>query len=299
MTHDLVVVGTPFLDVTFEGLARVPRPGEELLARAVHVGPGGTGMQAIAAARLGLSTALAAPLGGPGGALLRASLATDGVAVVGDDGDDAAGAGVPVTALLSTPAGVAMASALGGGEPAARDVARAGAACVLASLGRLGLAPEGTRVYAVTGGLELPHVRDALARARGLRALVSNAAEAIALTGRRDAEEAAHALARAAATVVVTLGRDGALALEEGRVARAPAPHVETVDATGAGDLFAAAYVWADVRGAAVRDRLAWASLYAGLSVRAPTALAGALRLDELLRAGAERGLQPPPALRG
>jgi hypothetical protein len=44
---DVAVVGAPFLDITFEGLARLPRVGEEVVARALHLGPGGTGMQAI------------------------------------------------------------------------------------------------------------------------------------------------------------------------------------------------------------------------------------------------------------
>src|SRR5207248_652902 len=60
---DVAVVGSPFLDLTFEGLPRVPLPGEELVGRALHVAPGGTGMQAIGLARLGLSVTLVAPLG--------------------------------------------------------------------------------------------------------------------------------------------------------------------------------------------------------------------------------------------
>jgi sugar/nucleoside kinase (ribokinase family) len=66
------------------------------------------------------------------------------------------------------------------------------------------------------------------------------------------------------------------------------------VDATGAGDLFVAAYAWADARGLPVDQRIAWATLSAGLSVRAPTALTGAPRLAELLDEGMRRGLTPP-----
>ena len=57
MTFDVAVVGAPFLDLTFEGLERIPQEGEELTARTLHVAPGGTGRQAIAAARLGNGTA--------------------------------------------------------------------------------------------------------------------------------------------------------------------------------------------------------------------------------------------------
>jgi hypothetical protein len=53
--------------------------------------------------------------------------------------------------------------------------------------------------------------------------------------------------------------------------------------------------MWADLGGAPLRSRLAWATLYASLSVSAPTALEGALRLEALLAEGAARGLEPPP----
>ena len=294
MSVELAVLGAPFLDLTFAGLARSPGPGEEVVARALHVAPGGTGMQAIGAARLGVSTALVAPLGASGLAgLVRAALAAEGVEVAGRP--SVGGPGVPVTALLDLPEGVAMASVLAPGEPRPEEVAALEPNAVLASLGRLELVPRGAACYAITGGLELPSVdEDALDGLAGARALVLNAAEAAALTGEDDPEIAARKLAARGAIAVVTMGPDGALAAAGEVVVRADAPEVEEVDATGAGDLFAAAYAWADLRGAPLPDRLAWAALYAALSVRAPTALAGALDLDGLLRAGRERGLRPP-----
>jgi ribokinase len=292
MTLDVAVVGAPFLDLTFEGLPRLPRAGEEVVARALHVAPGGTGMQALGAARLGLSAALVAPIGSGGAAgLLRESLEREGVRIVGRDGR-----GVPTTALLSTAGGVAMATALEGAEPVVEDVASLEARTALLSLRRLRLAPPGAARYAVTGGLEVDHVDQAtLERLAPAEALVLNAAEAARLTGRRHPGDAARDLARHVKTAVVTLGADGAIAAEGELIARARAPRMEVVDATGAGDLFAAAYVWADLCGASLAERLAWASLYAGLSVRAPTAFAGAIRLQALLAAGRSRGLIPPP----
>ena len=292
MNVDVAVVGTPFLDLTFERMPRLPGIGEELLGRALHVGPGGAGMQAVALARLGISVALVGPLGSDfGGAFLRDLLRREGVEVVGEPQPGA----TSTTALLSTPGGVAMATVLGDGEPSAEQVRAAGARAVLASLGRLHLAPEDTAVYAVTGQLEIHQFdRSTLDRLPGARAVVATAAEAAALTGIGDAERAALQLAAIGTVGVVTLGADGAMGAENAQVIRAAAPRVDAVDATGAGDLFAAAYVWADLRGASLPDRLAWACLYAGLSVREPTALAGALRLEELLREGTKRGLTAP-----
>ncbi|HEX6989045.1 MAG TPA: PfkB family carbohydrate kinase [Bacillota bacterium] len=86
--------------------------------------------------------------------------------------------------------------------------------------------------------------------AGGVDLLLPNAAEARWLAGRDDVGEAASILARDCGLVVVTLGSDGALVAERGRDpvhVPAAAPR-RVVDTTGAGDLFAAAFVhaWLD-----------------------------------------------------
>ena len=287
---DVAVVGAPFLDLTFAGLPRVPGPGEEVVARELHLGPGGTGMQAIGAARLGLSTALVSPIGDdPAGEVLRTMLSAEGVEWIGQRNGSTA-----TTAILSTPDGSAMATAFDEAEPTAREVAAVDARAYVLSLGRLPLRPPRGAVYATTGGIELKAGLSVDARSLdGVRALILNEREANRLTGATDAAAAATTLARDVECVVVTLGPRGALAVENGREVRVDASGAEAVDATGAGDLFLPAYVWADLNGLDVERRIEWAALYAGLSVRAPTAFAGAVRLDELLAEGAHRGLPP------
>ena len=108
------------------------------------------------------------------------------------------------------------------------------------------------------------------------------------LTGAADVESAAAQLASAGAAgdrhAWARTGRSP-------RARRAPstcrASPVDVVDTTGAGDLFAAAYVWADHWGAPLEQRLRWAVLYASLSVRVATAVAGAVTLRALLEEGA------------
>jgi len=60
---DVVVLTPTYLDYTFVGLEGLPSPGEERFAGDMLRSPGGGGIIALAAARLGLSTALIAPLG--------------------------------------------------------------------------------------------------------------------------------------------------------------------------------------------------------------------------------------------
>jgi sugar/nucleoside kinase (ribokinase family) len=289
-TFDVAVVGAPFLDLTFTGLPSVPGPGEEVVAQELHVGLGGTGMQAIGAARLGLSTALVSPIGDdPAGEVLRTMLIAEGVEWIGKRKGSTA-----TTAILSTPDGSAMATAFDEAEPTAQDVAAIDAKAFVLSIGRLDLRPRNAIAYATTGGIELDAGVDVGGGSLdGVRALIVNEREALRMTGANDATSAARALAGRVECVVVTLGPDGAVAFERGREVRAKAPDLDVVDTTGAGDLFVAAYVWADVRGLDIEARIAWATLYAGLSVRAPTAFDGAGRLEELLAEGERRGLVP------
>lgn len=288
---DVAVVGAPFVDLTFAGLARLPRAGEEVVGRELRVGPGGTGMQAVAAARLGLSAALVSPVGADlGGRMLRSIFSDEGVTWLGPEVN-----ATPTTAILSTPLGTAMATAPVDAEPSRDDVLAVDSRAVVLSLGRLALRSPDAAVYVTTGMVEIEAgLRPDETTFEGARALILNDREALRITDAADPTDATRRLAGLVRSVVVTLGGDGAVAVEDGRVVRAPAPEVEAVDATGAGDLFVAAYVWADLAGLDAEAGLAWACLYAGLSVRAPTALDGALRLDELLAEGERRGMPGP-----
>ena len=60
---DLVVATPVFLDLTFVGLEALPSLGEERFAAELLRSPGGGAITAVGAARLGLSVAVAAPLG--------------------------------------------------------------------------------------------------------------------------------------------------------------------------------------------------------------------------------------------
>src|SRR5919206_872501 len=60
---DLLVTGTVFLDLIFTGLPAAPVGGREIMAEGMGSSPGGAANMAVAAARLGLRTGLAAVFG--------------------------------------------------------------------------------------------------------------------------------------------------------------------------------------------------------------------------------------------
>src|SRR5215218_3251636 len=63
---DLLLAGTVFQDIIFTGLPCAPEPGTEIWSEGMGSCPGGVANQAIAAARLGLQTGLAAAFGDDG-----------------------------------------------------------------------------------------------------------------------------------------------------------------------------------------------------------------------------------------
>ena len=74
--------------------------------------------------------------------------------------------------------------------------------------------------------------------------------EATVLTGVRDPQKSYHQLEKAGAcNVVMKLGNRGCLILDEGKLCHVPSFVVRTVDTTGAGDAFAAAFLQARLRG--------------------------------------------------
>jgi sugar/nucleoside kinase (ribokinase family) len=288
--YDVVCVGSPFLDVTFVGLEHLPALGEEIYARELALTPGGTAITAVGAARLGLRSALLWPRGRDlAGEYLQAALAAEGVDWLGRETARAA-----VTAVLPVNGDRAMATFRPDDEPDAEEIAALDTAALVAGLDRAGALAGAARVYADGGYPESVRHAVGTLRLAGCRALIVNEGEALRMTGAPDAAAAAAALAEGGPqSVVVTLGAEGALELADGEVVRAPAPDVEALDTTGAGDLFVAAYVFADLAGAARAERLVHAGLYAGLSVRTATGVGSAPTLRELEHEARIRGLPP------
>jgi ribokinase len=288
-----VVVATPtFLDMTFVGLEGLPRLNEERFAGDLVRSPGGGGITAVGASRLGLSTALAAPLGDDAeGEYLRGVLRGEGVGLV-----DRACRRTPITVVMPADGDRAMVSVDPGIRASPADVEALAPRAVAASLDQLYCVPAAVPGYISCGDEEArAYERRPPAGLESMRALFVSEDEVQALTGAPTLDEAAEQLSARVETLVVTRGAQGAMVITEGR--RADVPAVETtpvVDTTGAGDLMIAAYIWADLRGADPEECLQWSVLYAALSITTPTAVAGAVDSARLIAEGTARGLSVP-----
>jgi len=255
----LVVLGSANVDLML-AVPQLPRPGETVAGEHFTTAPGGKGAnQAVAAARLGADVHFVACLGDDafGRMLLEAlrasAVGTDGVRLV-----DGSATGV---AMILVDAAAENCIALAPGANAAlssADVIRlqptiAGASllvCQLESpLATVRAAIEAAHAAAVPVLLNPAPARELdPSLLRLVRFLVPNESEASALTGigvvdAASAERAAGALLeRGVQTVLMTRGAQGVLIAERGRFEHLPAPRVDAVDTTGAGDTFVGAF---------------------------------------------------------
>lgn len=279
MTLDVVCVGDPFLDLIFLGLSAMPAPGEECLANRLKIVPGGMANVAYALRRLGLEAVICAPRGKDAAGWLLARLLGDvDVPWYGRDAD-----ATPVSIAIPIDGDRALLSVMPPPTVDRDTLDRLSMRAVVVDLPSEPLLPRGLQVYAVVGDPEVAALEGRLPHSlANIHALILNEREALRLTNRHELRAAAAHLASLGTTVVVTRGAAGALvALPSGRVASLAAPEAVVADPTGAGDLFIAAYIWADLAGRSVEDRVRLAASYASLSLERATDRLKGITLDE------------------
>ncbi|PTH88890.1 sugar kinase [Streptomyces sp. A244] len=276
---DVYLTGTVFLDIIFTGLDSAPVRGTESWARGMGSSPGGVANMATALARLGLRTSLAAAFGDDHYGDYCWDALEHGEGIDLSPSRTVPGWHSPVTVSMAYEGERTMVSH--GHEPPPEEPApecppRARAA--VASLAPGVSAPwiaqavgKGTRVFGDvgwddTGAWDLAGLPDL----RHCEVFLPNAEEAMRYTGADCPRAAAHALTEYVPLAVVTLGADGAYAVDRrtGETAEVPAIAVEALDPTGAGDVFVAGFVTGTLADWPLADRLAFAGLTAALSVQ-------------------------------
>lgn len=284
MSNQIIVVGSMNMDMVVK-TSHIPQPGETVLGGSFFMNPGGKGAnQAIAVARLGGK-----------------------VAFIGKIGDDIFGKqsfqlfdeeGVETSGILSdreSSSGIALITVDEQGENSI--VVAPGANARLEPADVKSVSDKYPECEILLMQLEIPMETVAFAakhaRERGLLVIVNpapanklvhslfplidiltpNVTEAEMLSGIRitdieSAKQAAtHIHGQGVKHVVITLGKDGAAVLDNGNFAHIPAPVVETVDTTAAGDVFNGALAVALSEGKNLTDATAFACRVASISV--------------------------------
>jgi sugar/nucleoside kinase (ribokinase family) len=281
---DVFMSGMVFLDIVFTGLPTAPEAGTEVWTTGMGSAPGGIANLAVAASRLGLRTSLAAGFGDDvygdfcwrtlqeqeGVDLSRSrrfpqwhSPVTVSMAMNRDRSMVTHGHELPISVeemIGRPPRSRAVIADLGdgagsGGLPDWARRARAEGALVFADAG-----------WDPTGEWD-PNLAEHLS---DCHAFMPNAIEAMSYTRTSTPEAALRVLADWVPLAVVTLGAEGAMAIDSttGEQAHVPPLPVEALDPTGAGDVFGAGLVLGTIAGWPLQQRLLFAGLCAGLAVQ-------------------------------
>ena len=290
----VVVVGSVNADLVVS-VGRLPRAGETVTGGTFARHGGGKGAnQAVAAARAGASVAMVGAVGAD-------DLGDEALRELGGEGIDVS----QIARLQDTATGVAVIVvdehgenqiAVASGANSALTADMVDAALELTGSGVVLLGHEvpddavraGARAARAAGWQAILNPAPARALIDGLDGaiLTPNSEEARELTGEADVEAAARVLHdTTGATVLVTLGAEGALLLEDGSDHRFSVPSVEAVDTTGAGDAVNGALAAGLAAGDPLHDAVRFALAAASLSTRVAGARAGMPRRDDVLAA--------------
>jgi len=284
MTNKIIVAGSMNMDMVVK-TSHIPQPGETVVGGTFFMNPGGKGAnQAVAVARLGGDVVFIGKIGNDVFGKQSSQLFYD--------------EGVDTGCILSdedSPSGIALITVDDAGENS----------IVVAPGANAKLEPENVkqafdrcpRAKILLIQLEIPmatvEFAARYAREQGIKVLLNpapandhvsalfdlidiitpNVQEAQMLSGIRitDLESAKRAAEviheRGVKDVIITLGKRGAVLLENGVFSHIPAPEVETLDTTAAGDVFNGGLAVALAEGKELPEAIAFACSAAAISV--------------------------------
>lgn len=303
----ILVFGSINMDLIAK-TSRLPVPGETLLGHDFLTAAGGKGAnQAVAAARLGISTQLIGRVGGDSfGRQLLADLHSAGVETSGVFVDQSVSSGVAVIAVDDSGENQIIVVAGANGRVNKEDVQRLeslleGSAALLLQLeiplSAVLSAVKAARTVGVTVMLDPAPVQDLPAELYPLVDIITpNEIEASQLVGFPVDGEASAARAsaelrqRGVRTVIVKLGAKGVFCASSEETFFVPAFPVVAVDTVAAGDAFNGAMAVALAEGHSLRKAVVWgaaAGAISATSAGAQPSLPSRQTFDRFLR---ERG---------
>lgn len=286
--------GAASIDLTFLGLAELPRLGEEYHATGFAMNPGACFITVHALQRLGLRTGFSTDLGNDFfsryilDCIQRAGIDQTFIRLQDRDLSE-------VSVGLSFPHDrtyITWDAARGWPHRRVQldDLRRHRVRCLFTHVALAG------DVYAEARAQGIPICVDAFWSPSFLTSsavweaiaqadvFMPNLIEAYAITGATTPEAALEALARHAPMVAIKLGTEGAIGCAVGTVYRVPALPVAAVDTTGAGDNFDAGFIYGLLQGVPFDECLRRAVVAGSLSTLAPGGVAGSADEQALLR---------------
>ena len=303
MNFDVICIGMALADLIIRGFDPTPVSASGYVAESASLNPGGEAVnEAVAAAKLGMKTGIFCALGNdPAGEIVRSELRKNGVDTRSVVGSPA----TPVTVMFVRADGTRksitnQAHRFNFHPEKEPDLFTDARAVILGSLFR---APfdDPAVIHAVVSAakaagqlvladtklpnfrfLTLEDIRDSLPL---IDWITPNEDEARHFTGKEEPEEMADVfLEYGVKNVVVKLGSRGCLLKNRETVLRLPPEEIEAVDATGAGDNFAAGLVSEILRGAAPEEALRFANACGAICTAAVGAGTALKNREQVLR---------------
>lgn len=280
MTERIVVVGSINRDVVL-GVEQLPIPGETVLGRSLGSYNGGKGAnQAVAAARLGRSVAMVGRVGDDrAGVASRDGLTAEGIDASGVRVDRKAATGSAMILVDGDGENSIVVVPGANGRLSAKDVVACSDAIGAAAVTLLQLevpmeaVAEAVRLSRGTVVLNAAPARPIPAEVMGaVDVIVVNRSELAGLCADLEAESTKEIASqvqrlRCPGAVVVTVGSDGAMVIDNGDIVHVPAVNVAVMDTTGAGDAFCAAVADALAGGHDLEHAVGWAVLVGAAAV--------------------------------
>lgn len=280
----IVVIGSTNMDMVVKA-SHIPAPGETVLGGAFLMNPGGKGAnQAVAVARLGGNSSFISKVGSD-------IFGSQSLQLLENEGIDTAG----IITDPDNPSGVALITVDKSGENSIVVASGANANLSAGDVESMLSKIHQPVVFLVQLEIPMETVKFAAqyAQSHGIQFILNpapasllvseifplidiitpNANEAEMLSGIKvtDSESARQAAVylheKGVKNVVITMGKSGAVLLEEGRFSNIPAPVVEAVDTTAAGDVFNGALSVALTEGKDLENAVRFACQAAALTV--------------------------------
>ncbi len=139
---------------------------------------------------------------------------------------------------------------------------------------------ESGKKVSLDAGMEIPQLEELV---RNTHVFIPTRRVAVALSGEEEMERCLKKLAAMGPeTVVVTCGAEGSWGYQNGEIVQVDAMEVEVMDTTGCGDAYHGAFIYGELKGWSLKDKMLFATAYAALKATRLGVRRGLPRKEEI-----------------